>query len=221
MLSYLKDGSQNPVLSETPDAQTQGSDAAACQPADYLTVSGHGKKVRQSTMLVAAVFAVGVLGVWFMVKKATPATADAASSQDQSQIEAALTQLNAMQTEMNTQMNSVVGRFYQFSNVDQVGVDELKKNPFLRELDFTEETGGPDTDAFRAQQQLRFQEEAQRRQMSLELWSVTATPKGMCCMINDKVLYVGDTFRDMTVTSIEGKTVTLDYKGIPVEVKMD
>jgi Asp-tRNA(Asn)/Glu-tRNA(Gln) amidotransferase C subunit len=221
MLSYLKDGSQNPLLSEMSDAQAQGSEPAAGQVADYLTVSGQGKKVRQSTMILAVVFAVGALGVWLMIKKTTPAAADAAPSQDQSQLEAALAQLDTMQTEMNTQMNSVVGRFYQFSNIDQVGVNELKKNPFYRELDFRMDSETPESDAFRAQQQLHLHEEAQRLQMGLELWSITATPKGMCCMVNDKVLYVGDSFREMTVSSIEGKTVILDYKGIPVELKMD
>lgn len=221
MLSYLKDGSQNPVLSELQDAQTQGLDSSENKPAEFLTVSGQGKKVRQSTVIVAVVFAVGALGVWFMIKKTAPVAADAAPSQDQTQLESALAQLDTMQKEMNTQMNSVVGRFYQFSSIDQVGVDELKKNPFRRELDFSVNSNVPDSDTLRTQQQLHLEEEAQRQRMGLEVWSITATPKGMCCMINDKVLYVGDNYRDMTVTSINAKTVMLDYKGIPVELKMD
>lgn len=217
MLNYLKDGSQSPVLEQTQQA-AQSPDAAG-RPADYLTVSGHDRKVRQSTILLITVFAVGALAVWFMIKKTAPASADAATSQDQTQLDAALAQLNAMQSEVNSQMNSVVGRFYQFSNIEQVGVDELKKNPFKRELDFAADV--PDSDALYAQQQMRLREEANRLQMGLELWSITATPKGMCCMINDKVLYVGDTFHEMTVKSIEDKTVELDYKGVPILLKME
>ncbi|MHC4999850.1 MAG: hypothetical protein ACYTE1_03385 [Planctomycetota bacterium] len=40
-------------------------------------------------------------------------------------------------------------------------------------------------------------------------------------MIDDKVLYQDDTYRSMTVKSITAKTVTLEYKGTDVELKMD
>ena len=134
MLSYLKEGqSKSPAAPQT-QTDAAGEDAALSRQDDYLTVSGHGQKLRQSTLLLMALFAVGVLGVWFMIKKTTPAQAAAANDDDQMQIEAAIAQLNGMQSEMNTQMDSVVGRFYQYSNVGQIGVNELKKNPFKREI---------------------------------------------------------------------------------------
>ncbi|MHC5183209.1 MAG: hypothetical protein ACYSPI_02900, partial [Planctomycetota bacterium] len=111
----------------------------------------------------------------------------------------------------------VAGRFYQFHNVDQVAVDELKKNPFKRELDYTPRSGSSN----QSQQLAQIRQEAEVVSMGLELWSITATPKGACCMIDDKVLYQGDTYKDMTVQSIGDKKVTLDYKGIPIELKMD
>lgn len=211
MLSYLKDANQLPAASDMPDAsQSDG------QTKEYVTVAGQGQKLRQNTIMLVALFAIGALGVWFMVKKTTPATASAQPSQDQVQLETALAQLSTMQSEMDSQMDSVSGRFYQFNNVDQVAVDELKKNPFKREMDYT-----PAGDTVHPQQTEQIRQEARVVAMGLELWSITATPKGMCCMIDDKVLYQGDRYKDMTVTSIEGKTVTLNYKGIPVQLKMD
>ena len=212
MLSYLKDGNQLPASSDMPDG-----DQAASSPQDYLTVSGHSQKVRQSTIMLVALFVIGAIGVGFMVKKITPASANAEPSQDQVQLETALAQLDSMKTEMDSQMNSVAGRFYQFNNVDQVAVDELKKNPFKRETDYTADSGI----AGKSQQLEQVRQEAQVVAMGLELWSITATPKGMCCMIDDKVLYQGDTYKDMAVTSIAEKTVTLDYKGVPIELKME
>jgi hypothetical protein len=132
-------------------------------------------------------------------------------------LEAALAQLNTMQNEMDTQMNSVAGRFYQFHNVNQVGVDELKKNPFKRELDYSPASGSSNP----SQQLAQIRQEADVISMGLELWSITATPKGACCMLDDKVLYEGDTYKEMTVKSIADKKVTLEYKGIPIELKMD
>ncbi len=212
MLSYLKDGNQVPASSDMP-----GSDQAASSTEDYLTVSGHSQKVRRSTMILAVLFAVGALGLWLMVKKTTPATANAEPSQNQVQLETALAQLDSMKAEIDSQMNSVSGRFYQFNNVDQVGVEELKKNPFIR----GEMGGVSGTSGNGSQQQEQIQQEAQVISMGLELWSITATPKGMCCMIDDKVLYQGDTYRNMTVKSITEKAVTLEYKGTDVELKMD
>ena len=133
MLSYLKDGQNQTPAAEAQNAEDQQNNGL-CQQDDFLTVSGHGKKLQQSTIMLAALFVVAAGVVWFMVKKTTHATASAATSENQTQLETALAQLNTMQTEVNTQMDSVVGKFYQFSNVEQVEVDQLKKNPFKREL---------------------------------------------------------------------------------------
>jgi len=211
MLSYLREDKQVPASSEMSE---DGS--ATTQPQDYMTVSGHGQKLKQSTIVLVVLFSIGALGIWFMVKKTTPVAADAKTAEDSTQLDQALAQLKTMQSEMDTQMNSVAGRFYQFSNVEQVAVDELKKNPFKLELDYSSEGN---SDSNRKFEQL--QQEAQVLTMGLELWSITATPKGMCCMIDDKVLYVGDTYRDMTVTAIDEKTVTLTYKDVPIELKLD
>ena len=212
MLSYLKDANQLPASADMPDGSQADSTVQ-----DYITVSGQGRKIQQGTMVLIVLFAVGALGIWFMVKKSVPAAANAQPSQDQAQLEAALAQLKAMQSEMGAQVDSVTGRFYRFNNVDQVAVDELKKNPFTREMDYTPSAG--ETNPSQKFEQIR--QEAQVITMGMELWSITATPKGMCCMIDDKVLYQGDTYKDMTVRSIADKKVTLDYKGIPIELKMD
>ena len=212
MLSYLKDGNQLPASADMPDG-----DQAASSTEDYLTVSGHSQKVRRGTMVLVVLFAIGAVGVWLMVKKITPAEANAEPSQNQAQLETALAQLDSMQAEIDSQMNSVAGRFYQFNNVDQVGVEELKKNPFIR----GEMGGGSGSSGTGDQRLEQIQQEAQIIAMSLELWSITATPKGICCMIDDKVLYQGDTYRNMTVKSITEKIVTLEYKGTDVELKMD
>ena len=218
MLSYLKDGqNQAPATAQMQDTQTE-QDGGLCQQQDFLTVSEHGKKLRQSTMTLVVLFAVGALVVWFMVKKTTPAAATAAVNEDQAQLEQALAQLDTMQTEMNTQMNSVVGKFYQFSNVEQVEVAELKKNPFKRELGKAEANV---SDGNLAESELNYiREKANRQAAEMELWSITSTPRGMCCMINDKLLYVGDSTDGMTVQSIGEKSVSLEYNGVSVELKM-
>ena len=213
MLSYQNDG-QNQTLAaadmqNTPAREEEG----LCQQQDFLTVSGHGKKLRQSTLTLVVFFVVAALVVWFMVKKTTPAAAVAAANEDQTQLDTALAQLNSMQTEMNTQMDSVVGKFYQFSNVEQVEVSELKKNPFKRELPDAENMGENELSYLR--------EKIQQQASKLELWSITSTPRGVCCMINDKVLYEGEKLDGMTIRKIGKKTVFLERDGVSVELAMN
>lgn len=219
MLSYLKDPNQIPATAGENSSETKP--AALSGPGDYLTVAGHGKKLRQSTILLGVLFVVGAAVVFFMIKKTSPAAASAAPDEDQLKLEAALVQIENMKKEMDTQMNTVVGRFYQFSNVNQIGVDELKKNPFQRELEVGPISQESDMAALSAQQQQRLLVEAQSQGSQLELWSITSTPKGMCCMIGDKVLYEGDSLGEMKVKSIQTKRVVLDYKGVPVELTIE
>lgn len=217
MLSYLRDGhNQTPAASQMEDAQ-ENQDGSLCQQEDFLTVSGQGKKLRQSTIILIVLFAVAGAMVWFMVKKITPAKVAAGPSESQVQLETALSQLNSMQTEMNSQMDSVVGKFYQFNNVEQVEVNQLKKNPFTREFERSRVSSSLNM----GQNELKYVRERARQQASgMELWSITSTPNGKCCMINDKLLYVGDSFNEMTVKTIGQNTVTLDYNGVLVELKI-
>lgn len=213
MLSFLNDGQGQTPAGQADSPQDQ-QDGSLCRQDDFLTVSGHGKKLRQSTVMLAVLFVAAAAVVWFMVKKTVPASAEAAPSQDQAQLDAALAQLNTMQMEVNSQMDSVVGKFYQFNNVEQVSVDELKKNPFKREQNGAAATAPVDDEL----KSLR--ENARLRAAAMQVWSITSTARGKCCMINEKLLYAGDSINGMTVKEIGPKTVTLDYHGVLVELKM-
>lgn len=217
MLSFQKDETIAPAVSQQIDSQNPQQEGLTGEQ-DYLTVASHGKKLQQSTMILVVLFLVGGAGVWFMIKKTVPTSANAAPSQDQVQLDAALAQLKNMKTEMNSEMDSVVGRFHDFGKVDQVSVDELKKNPFKREIAGEQEEVLAENDA---QNELkRLQAAAQKQASQLELWSITSTPKGDCCMINNKLLYVGETVNEFTIKQVNKKSVLLDYNGILVELKM-
>lgn len=65
------------------------------------------------------------------------------------------------------------------------------------------------------------EDKVRRAAAGLQLWSVTSTPRGICCMISDKVLYVGDSINGLTVKSIDKKIVELELDGIILQMKMD
>ena len=71
MLSFQKD-EQNTVINNTQADLEPDQKEGVTRQEDYLTVSSHGKKLRQSTITLAILFAVGALGVWFMIKKNRP-----------------------------------------------------------------------------------------------------------------------------------------------------
>lgn len=214
MLSFLKDGQTLPASANIENHE--GSENSVTRQEDYLTVAGHSKKLKQSTILLIALFVIGGISVLLMVKKATPSQASAAQQKDeQVEIEAAIAQLSGMQSEVNKEMKNVTGRLNHLSEVGQIDVKDLKKNPFTREL-----SAGEINLDNRTQMQI-LMEQARKQAAGLELWSITASPRGACCMINDKVLYIGDEVNGFKVIEIGKQTVTLERDSARVELKMN
>jgi preprotein translocase subunit SecG len=213
MLSFLKEGQLKP-LGEPELPANQAMEAG--NQSDYLTVAGHGKKLKQSTTLLIILFVVGTAGVWMMIRKATPSQASAAQkTNDVAEIESAVAQLNGMQNEVNTQMKSVTNRLNHLSQVGQVGVEDLRKNPFI--IDATAETAGGTNLAQKQMAESLMRQKA----ASFELWSVSESPRGLSCMINDKVLYTGDQIDGFVVKEIRPTGVLVEQNGIQAELKID
>ncbi|MBE0535670.1 MAG: hypothetical protein IH624_08365 [Phycisphaerae bacterium] len=216
MLSFMKDGqneSKQSGMQAAGDARS-GESPAAGGDQEFLTTAHHGKNLKHSTITLAILFTVGALCVWFMIKKTTPSAASAASSAEEAKLESAIAQLTGIKTEMDTHMGEIVERFYEFSEIDQIGVGELKKNPFAHQLSIG------DLSNMDPGHELMAREEVNRKSRGLELWSIMASEKNGCCMINDKVLYVGDSINGFTVTQITPRFVELKCDGIGVILKM-
>ena len=204
MLAFLQEQEPGGVEREAPnverDTKRDSRDTQA-QEQEYLTVAAHGKNVRKTTCLLAVLFGIGLLCLWFMIKKSTPQTVSAALvSAEETQIELAFQRLAGVRSEMFSRMDEIVKKFYQFSDVQQVEVDELKKNPFKAEmfLGDLKEAGGLDVgDEIEAE--------------SLQLLSIMATDAGNCCMIDDKILYEGDSIGGFRVRQISDSFVKLEW----------
>lgn len=215
MLSYLKDANQTPASSQMegglpPAAEGTGSS----QVQEYLKPASHAKNVKQGTIILVILFLAGAAGVWWMIKKSGLAEVKGAA-EETTQIDQALAQLTSFQTMMNDQMDTVSGRFFQASELGQITVADLKKNPFRQE--WAVEQAAEDLSA---SQSLLRKEEMQRRAAQLKLWSITEREQNSCCMIQDKVLYVGDTIHGFTVQEIHPDRVVLVYDDLTVELKM-
>ena len=224
MLSFLRDQSLEDLPAEkkmkTTAEKARGDGTEKSQESEYLTVASHGKQVRKSTTLLAVLFIIGLLCLWFMIKKSTPQAASAAAGKtEDTLIETAIARLTGVKSAMFGKMDEIVGKFYEFSDVPQVKVNELAKNPFELETFSTklkEKPGaeGNEIDANKLWQQMR------RRSQGMQLWSIVQSDQGNRCMIDDKILFEGDSIKGFKVRQIGDIFVKLESNGVEIVLKL-
>lgn len=214
MLSFLRDGNQTPATAQL-QAEGASSEIGGSSP-DFLRPAVRTQTVKQGTILLSILFVAGGATVWWMIKKSGLTQAQGATAAETSQIEQVLSQLSTFQKDMNSQMNSVSSRFSQVSELGQITVADLKKNPFRQE--WTAPAAGEDLSF---SQSLLRKEEMRRKAAGLKLWSITARADRSCCMIGDKVLYVGDDVSGFQVRQIYPDRVVLGWEDLTVELKIE
>jgi hypothetical protein len=209
MLSFMRE--QEPQnTSDRPAAGPEGASAAdPAGPQDYLTVSANRQSLRRSTTLVAVLVGIGLIGLLFMIRRSQPQAASAAPAADQTKIEAAISRLTGVRSEMAGRMGEIVKKFYEFSDVVQVKVGELVKNPFEVEGFAKDLKNAAPTQDPQAQAEELRRQRLQQQIKTLKLLSVMRSDQGDCCMINDRVLRQGDTFEGFKVVRINGNSVEL------------
>ena len=225
MLSFLRD----PNLAELPaekkceTSHKSGQDGAAeTKEQEYLTVATQRKDVRKSTILLGILFIIGLACLGFMIKKSSPQTASAETVDlEEAQIEAAIARLTGVKSEMFSGMDEIVSKFYEFSDVLQVKVSELVKNPFhLESLLKNLRADSDNEDIVEIDPSMFLRDEINRKIKNMQLVSIMQSDKGICCMINNKILYEGDLIEEMTVKHIRDNNVTLELEGMEVILKM-
>ncbi len=189
------------------ELQNSGQD----QEVECLTATG-GKNVRKTTILVIVVFAVGLLSLLFMIKKTSPQSAGAAVMNEDTQIEIAIAKLTGVKSEMSEGMERIVKKFYEFSDVQQIGVGELIKNPF----NIDKQWGAIEADIETQETDIGFGvmelQSLRQRANKLRLLSILATKdSSYCCIIGDKILYEGDMIDGFRVKQISDNFVKLEW----------
>jgi hypothetical protein len=195
--------------------QREGVSPDGGEAQEYLTVATTGKSLRNSTILVAILVAIGLGGLGYMIRQSQPTAALGQTSDDErDQIEKAITRLTTGSSETVTRTNEIVDKFYEFSDVFQVGVSELVKNPFEVEVvpsEIKDEVAMAQDDAAKAA--LIRREKIKKRAETLKLLSVLRSEDSDACMINDQILHVGEMIDGFEVTKIGGASVLLTWRG--------
>jgi len=233
MLSFMREqGFEDSGAQETPKsskgvAKKRGAvKSSNPQPEEekeqqYLTVAAQGHNVRKMTMLLVVLFVIGLLALLLMIRKSAPQTAAATTvGTEESKIEKAIARLTGAGSEMFKRMDQIVKKFYEFSDVEQVRVYELMKNPFEHQIFLTEADETSDS----RKAELMMQQRLRQGKKGLQLMTICQTENGNCCMIqNDKVLkvlYEGDIIKGFKVQQISDDFVKLESEGLEIELKL-
>ncbi len=223
MLSFLRDQGLEGLPAEkkrkaAASNKAPGDGNNKSQESEFLTVASHGKRVRKTTTLLAVLFIIGLLCLWFMIKKSSPKAASAANSTtEETLVEAAIARLTGVKTEMFGRMDEIVGKFYEFSEVPQVKVNELAKNPFELET-----TSGNLKNSTENEMDARaiWQQQLRQNSKGMQLWSIMQTQQGYRCMIDDEILSEGDSINGFKVDQIGNNFVKLESDGVQIELKL-
>lgn len=204
MLSFMREQEMPGASSQT---ETGGAGSSSSDDG-YLTVSTRGNNVRKTTSMLVVLFIIGVISLWFMIKKSSPQAASAAGDPaTETEIETAISRLTGIKAEMFSRMDEIVEKFYEFSDVQQIKVNELAKNPFSQEVLWANLKKTSDNDDALMRQQSMHQQAK-----GLRLLSIMRSEQGNCCMIDDKILREGDMVKGFTVRSIGETSVTLEIE---------
>jgi preprotein translocase subunit SecG len=222
MLSFLRDSNLGNLPADAAARDAKQNSDTQSKEQEYFTVATHGRAVRKSTTLLAVLFIIGLLCLWFMIKKSAPKAALAADvSTEETQIETAIARLTGIKSEMFSSMDEIVSKFYEFSDVLQVKVSELVKNPFQLEMFLTNLKAESNAeDSLEIDVEMILQEQITRKAMDMKLVSIMQSNQGVCCMINNKILYEGDLIEDFKVKQIGYNHVKLELESVEVTLKL-
>ena len=226
MLSCMREqsGQGNSQASQDGQVKEQNSNQSPGDEDELLTVSSRSSQVKKTTKLLAVLFGVGLLCLFLMIKNSSPSKASAKSQGtqgEQKKLELAMAKLTGGRSKIFDQMDKLLSRFDELSRIEQVKVSELVKNPFATE-NFINQAGSEsedeEDDSYRSE--LLRQQQVRSSSKDLHLLSVMDTAEGPCCMINDKMLRVGDTIKNFKVRRITNNSVELGSQGIVFTLKI-
>jgi preprotein translocase subunit SecG len=215
MLSFMRDQGGESLPAGQVAGASQHEDAApdSGESQEFLTVAANSKNLRRSTILVAVLVAIGLAGLGYMIRQSQPQAAlGEPALEEGNTIEVAISRLTGVSSEMVSRMDEIVSKFYEFSDVFQVGVGELVKNPFEVGMFMGAiKDEGPTPQDEAAQAALIRRERLKERASTLKLLSVMRSDDGNACMINDRILRQGDSIEEFTITQIRGDSVLLTW----------
>jgi hypothetical protein len=177
-------------------------------------------RLHKATILLLAACVLGIGAMYFIKMKKKPAVPTDQQKTLEMQVDLALQKLSnkdeqakAKQTFRDSQ--EMIQLFYGYPGSQQVKLEELQRDPFIRE---TVKKAVVKDDS---KQLAKLQKELEKKFASLKLQSVIQMSGGSKCLINGQIYGQGQTVGDgFTISTIHEKSVTLTSNDIEFELKM-
>ena len=204
--SQLAEESQATDNWQEPELAQQADDTGE----EYL--SSTGSKKNYGILMLLAVCAVGILGVYLMgtQQKIEPNEEEQAVESRVDVILAKLGKGNSSTDFNNT--TKLVQTFYDYPLNQQVALDELKRNPFSRVTNG--ETVETPVEKKAAKKKVDIKAELQKKIEKFQLQAVIQASGGAKCMINGEVLDLGQSVgEEFTIAQISSGSVSLESQG--------
>jgi preprotein translocase subunit SecG len=225
MLAFMKDQG----LSENSNQDGSGSNPGGPEDQQYFTVAARQKHARKSTFLLGTLFAIGILSLIYMIKQSGPQKAVADIEPAEAKIEVTISKLTGIRTDMFDRMDQIVNKFYEFSNFQQIHVNELVKNPFEHDLFLlnTDKANVIEIDPVDTTALLRKQVKLRASELKLVSIIQSTTPGSRsCCMIDDRIMYEGDSIKGFSLEKISERSIKLVWKqsgqeDIPIIIELN
>jgi preprotein translocase subunit SecG len=222
MLKFQQE--ESPVISDekrTELMQEPAGPEPTEQSGDFLTVSSREQTVKRGTIVLAILFFAGFAALFLMIRKSAPGAASAGESAQEKTLEAAVAQITGIRKELAGDMPTSM--IDELSSVDrkQIKVDELKKNPFMLDKATGENAASAEeADAFSAEARALAQRRMELQVNGLRLMGIMHSPGGNSCMINERIVYKGDTIEGFEVLAINDDSVELGSHGITFALRI-
>ncbi len=218
MLSFLKEDTLEQDKEQVVDAPVENALVSeTAQDQDYLESSVSERPAKKTTAILAGVVIVGAAALFLMIKQVTPASLETANK-DQMAIDIALSQLSSGES-ITKQIDSVVKKFYDFSNVPQVEAKWLHRNPFVlsSKLISSDSASAVENEKSNVAKKKSHVDIAD----SINVYGVMKIDGRFCCMIDDKLFYEGDKYKNFTISKISNQSVVVTKDGKNISIKID
>jgi preprotein translocase subunit SecG len=211
MMDFLKENGAAKNLDKLQAGDEERLNSELGSDSDYVTTASREKNIKNGTIILAVIFCVSLVCLWFMIKKTTPQTAAAKTGSEDIKVEDAIAKITGTKAEFFKGVDNVMSKFRDFSGTLQVKVNELQKNPFEHERYSTLAMPLDRQELFPAAKR---NANTDRQSDGMQLLGIMKSPKGYCCMINDKTLYKGDTVDGWKIVAITEDSVELSSRSV-------
>lgn len=196
------------------------SDLLEAETAEQTYGSEKTNRVQKGTVMLMIACVLGVGGIYFFAAHNKTESGPVVDEEAEAKVDLALAKLENSKAESGQNIlkdsEKMVQTFYEYSEKQQVALDDLNRDPFTRAV----EAKGPVVESDDVKQ-AKMRRILNEKLVDVKLQSILQGPNGGRCLINGEVFSQKQIVRNIfTVKEITNDQVVLEAKGLTFTLKM-